>query len=32
MVKTDYRFQGNGLNIVQPWASAVAFAGKDTGR
>lgn len=23
------RFEGKGLSIVQPWASAIAFAGKD---
>jgi len=25
----EYRFQGKGLSISQPWASAIAFAGKD---
>ena len=24
-----FRFQGKGLSIAQPWASAIAFAGKD---
>ena len=28
MAKYEYRFQGKGLSIVQPWASAIAFAGK----
>ena len=25
----DFRFAGKGLSIRQPWASAIAFAGKD---
>lgn len=29
MPKAEYRFQGKGLSIIQPWASAIAFAGKD---
>jgi hypothetical protein len=29
MAKGLFRFQGKGLSIAQPWASAVAFAGKD---
>ena len=29
MTKALYRFQGKGLSIAQPWASAVAFAEKD---
>ena len=29
MAKKVYRFQGKGLSIVQPWASAIAFAGKN---
>lgn len=24
-----FRFEGKGLSIIQPWASAIAFAGKD---
>lgn len=29
MPKSEYHFQGKGLSIVQPWASAIAFAGKN---
>jgi hypothetical protein len=29
MTKALYRFRGKALSIAQPWASAVAFAGKD---
>jgi hypothetical protein len=29
MAKGLFRFQGKGLSIAQPWASAIAFAGKD---
>lgn len=29
MTKHEYRFEGKGLSIMQPWASAIAFAGKD---
>lgn len=29
MARSKYRFQGKGLSIVQPWASAIAFAGKN---
>lgn len=29
MTKHEYLFQGKGLSIIQPWASAIAFAGKD---
>jgi Cu2+-containing amine oxidase len=29
MAAGPYRFQGKGLSIAQPKASAIAFAGKD---
>ena len=29
MPKHSFRFEGKGLSIIQPWASAIAFAGKD---
>lgn len=29
MAKQQYRFDGKALSIIQPWASAIAFAGKD---
>lgn len=29
MAKHPYRFQGKGVSIVQPWASSIAFAGKN---
>lgn len=29
MAKYEYRFNGKGLSIIQPWAAAIAFAGKD---
>ncbi len=29
MAKYEYRFQGKGLSITQPFASAIAFAGKN---
>lgn len=25
----NFRFEGKGLTFIQPWASAIAFAGKD---
>ena len=29
MAKYEYHFDGKGLSIIQPWAAAIAFAGKD---
>jgi hypothetical protein len=29
MAAGPFRFQGKGLSIAQPWASAIAFGGKD---
>jgi hypothetical protein len=29
MAQPEYRFEGKGLSIIQPWASAIVFAGKD---
>jgi hypothetical protein len=29
VAKLLYRFHGKGLSVAQPWASAIAFAGKD---